>query len=63
LEDICVRELRPGALTMEALELLIKHCPHLKNIDGLKCCPLLSPDVIQELKRRIVAQNFDLQIK
>jgi hypothetical protein len=48
---------------MEALELLIKHSPHLKTIEGLRNCPLLSPGDIQELKRRISAQNLDLQIK
>jgi hypothetical protein len=63
LEKICVRETQPGALTTEALELLIKHSPHLKTIGGLTDCPLLSPDDIQELKRRILAQNLDLQIE
>jgi hypothetical protein len=63
LEQICVREIQSGALTMEALELLIKDCPQLKTIEGLRYCPLLSPYDIQELKRRILAQNLDLQLK
>jgi hypothetical protein len=63
LEELCVREFRSGALTMEALELLIKHCPHLKNTEGLRHCPLLNEKVIQEFNRRILAQNFYLQIK
>jgi hypothetical protein len=63
LEEFCVEEIQPGALTMEALELLIKHCPHLKAIEGLSYCPLLYCNDIQELKRRISAQNLDLQIK
>jgi hypothetical protein len=63
LEELSVTEFRPGALTLEALELLIKHCPHLKTIEGLRYCPLLNPVVIEELKRRILAQNLELQIK
>jgi hypothetical protein len=63
LEEICIKEFQNGALTMKALELLIKHCRHLKTIEGLRHCPLLSPDDIQELKRHISAQKFDLQIK
>jgi hypothetical protein len=63
LEEFCVNEYPPGALTMEALELLINHCPHLKTIEGLRNCPLLKPYVTQRLKRRISAQNLDVQIK
>jgi hypothetical protein len=48
---------------MEALELLIKNCPHLKTIEGLEHYPLSNKNVIEELKRQILAQNFDLQIK
>jgi hypothetical protein len=63
LEEICVRKYPPGTLNMEALELLIKHCPHLKTIEGLGHYPLSNKNVIEELKRRILAQNLDLQIK
>jgi hypothetical protein len=61
LEMFWVRENHPGALTLEALELLIHNCSHLKKII-LRSCPLLNPNDIQELECRILAQNLDLQL-
>jgi hypothetical protein len=63
LEEFCVSEFLPGALTMQALLPLMKNCPHLKTIEGLRYCPLLSENFIQEFKRWILAHNLDLQIK
>jgi hypothetical protein len=63
LEEICVRKYPHGTLNMEALELLIKHCQHLKPIEAFRHYPLSNKNVIEKLKRRILAQNLDLQIK
>jgi hypothetical protein len=62
LEEFCVREYQHGAFTMEALELLIEHCSHLKRIKGLRYCPLIDTNDIEELKRRLLVQNLDLEI-
>jgi hypothetical protein len=62
LEELYIRELWCRALNLGALEVLIKHCPLLKIIEILTY-PHLNTDVIQELKRLILAQNLDLQIK
>jgi hypothetical protein len=62
LEQFCVREYGPGALTMEALELLIEHCSHLKTIRYLGTCHRLNPGLIRELKRQLLVRNLDLEI-
>jgi hypothetical protein len=62
LEDICIKEFWPGALTIEALELLIEHCSHLKSIKGLESCHQIPVNSIGELKRLLLEQNFDLEI-
>jgi hypothetical protein len=62
LEELCAMEYGPGALTMEALELLIKHCSHLKRIEGLRNCSLIDTNDIEELKRRLLVQNLDLEL-
>ncbi|PNF26387.1 hypothetical protein B7P43_G17334, partial [Cryptotermes secundus] len=62
LEDIEVHEDGPHAMTAEALELLIKHCSHLKSIKGSKTCYRIPRRFIEELKRRLLVQNFDLEI-
>jgi hypothetical protein len=63
LETFRVAECAPGALTVEALELLIGHCPLLKRIEGLGHCPNLNRHLIDDLKRGILKQNFDLVIE
>jgi hypothetical protein len=62
LEVFHIEECWPGALTMEALQLLIRHCPRLKRIEGLVNCPRLDKRDITELKRQISEQNYDLVI-
>jgi hypothetical protein len=62
LEEFDILEVEPGALTMEALELLIRRCPHLKCIRGLKTCKLITDLSIQKLKRRSLVRNLDLEI-
>jgi hypothetical protein len=63
LEMFRVAERAPGALTVEALELLIGHCPLLKRIEGLKYCPNLNRHLINDLRRQILEQNLDLLIE
>jgi hypothetical protein len=63
LEVFKIHESSPGALTMEALQLLIRHCPRLKRIEGLGYCPRLNDGDIRELKRQIAEQNYDLSIE
>jgi hypothetical protein len=63
LEVFRVAEHAPGALTMEALELLIGYCPLLKRIEGLRHCPKLNRQLIYGLKREILKLNFDLLIE
>jgi hypothetical protein len=62
LEDIAVYESEPYAMTMEALELLIKHCSHLKRIKGIETCRQIPRNFIGKLKCRLLMQNFDLEI-
>ncbi|PNF28904.1 hypothetical protein B7P43_G01811 [Cryptotermes secundus] len=62
LEDIAVHEYEPYAMTVEALELLIKHCSHLKSIKGIKTCRWIPRWFIEKLQRRLLVQNFDLEI-
>jgi hypothetical protein len=57
-----IQEYSTGALSMEAIQLLIQHCPRLKRIEGLSSCPQLTGLHIEELKRQILQQNFDLEI-
>jgi hypothetical protein len=63
LEVFRVKERAPGSLTMEALQLLIEHCPLLKRIEGLGRCPKLGIFFIDDLKREILQQNLDLVIQ
>jgi hypothetical protein len=62
LEEFCVDEYRPEGLTMEALQMLIEHCSYLKRIKFLG--PLYSFDrrFVQELKRRLLVRNLDLEV-
>ncbi|PNF28291.1 hypothetical protein B7P43_G05442, partial [Cryptotermes secundus] len=62
LEDIWLHERWPGALTMEALELLIEHCSYLKSIKDLRTCIQIPVRFIEELKCRLLVQNFYLEI-
>jgi hypothetical protein len=62
LEVFHIVEYWPGALTMEALQLLIQHCPRLKRIEGLSSCQLLTGPLVEKLKRKILKQNLDLEI-
>jgi hypothetical protein len=63
LEVLHVEESSTGALTVEALQLLIRHCPHLKRIEGLRSCSLLHTFDVAKLKHGLLLQNFDLEIK
>jgi hypothetical protein len=63
LEAFHIEECWPGALTMEALQLLIGHSPRLKRIERLGHCRRLDKHDISELKRQISQQNYDLVIE
>jgi hypothetical protein len=52
----------PGALTIEALRMLIGHCPFLKCIEGLGRCPRLHSYLIRQLRDEMKSHNFDLKI-
>ncbi|PNF23450.1 hypothetical protein B7P43_G08385 [Cryptotermes secundus] len=58
LEHIAVGEYRDYAMTVEALELLIKHCSHLKNIKGSETCRRIPRRFIEELKTSIIGAKF-----
>jgi hypothetical protein len=62
LEEFYIRETGYGALTMEAVNMLIEGCPQLKIIEGLRTCPHLNPVFIRELRRKLLADNLDIQI-
>jgi hypothetical protein len=47
---------------MKVLQLLIRHCPHLKRIE-LVGRRSLQRDVFGELKGEILLQNFDLKFR
>jgi hypothetical protein len=63
LQVFDVREFKPGALTVEALELLIGHCPLLKLIKGLTHCQNINTVTLDELKRQLLEQNYDIVIE
>jgi hypothetical protein len=62
LEEIAVCEFGPYAMTVETLELLIKHCLHLKSIKGFEFWEEIPSGCIMGIKRRLLEQNFDLEI-
>jgi hypothetical protein len=63
LKVLHVEERLAGVLTMDSLQLLIQHCPLLERIEGLKKCPHFNSLLIEQFKRHIISQNFDLEIK
>jgi hypothetical protein len=62
LEVFHICEYGSGDLTMEALQLLIRHCPRLKRIEWLSRCRRVTGSRFEELKRQILQQNLDLEI-
>jgi hypothetical protein len=63
LKLLQLKEHGRGALTIEALRMLIGHCPFLDYIAGLRSCPRLSSYVIMQLRDEIKSRNFDLEIR
>ncbi|XP_023724907.1 uncharacterized protein LOC111874023 [Cryptotermes secundus] len=57
-----VEEIAPGALTMRTVELLIRHCEHLKELGYLRSWRLVEPEFISNLRNIIVTTNSDLHI-
>jgi hypothetical protein len=62
LEEFDIFEYENGVLTMEALELLIQRCPHLKSIKFAVTCFRITRRFIQEVKRRVSVRNLHLEI-
>jgi hypothetical protein len=62
LEEFEIFEHIPGTMCMEAVELLIQSCSRLKIIRGLETCNQIPSSFIQELKRRFLVQNLDVEI-
>jgi hypothetical protein len=63
LEIFHVEEICPGALNMDAVQLLIHQSPLLKRIEIVGRCRHFHRDAFGELKRQIVLQNLDLKLK
>jgi hypothetical protein len=63
LEILRVDEHSGGYISVNALELLIRHCPLLKRIETVGWCWHFHGDVLCEFKRLIVLENFDLKFK
>jgi hypothetical protein len=63
LEVLQLKEELPGAVTIEALRMLIGHCPLLQCIKGMRSCPRFNSHLIRQLKDEIKSQNFDLEIE
>jgi hypothetical protein len=63
LEVFEILQNEPGALPMEAVELLIERCSHLKIIRGLGTCKQIKSSFILELKYRLLVRNLDLEMK
>jgi hypothetical protein len=63
LEVLQLQEYFPGAVTIEALRMLIGHCTFLECIAGLRRCPRLNPQLINLLKEEIKSNNFHLEIE
>jgi hypothetical protein len=63
LEVLHIEECPLGALTEEGLQLLIRHCPLLKRIEGLSRAPNLKDCFIKHLNIQMLEQNFDLVFK
>jgi hypothetical protein len=62
LECFHIQETGYGNLTMEAVELLIEHCEHLKSLGFLETWNQFNPGLIKDLKQGILLRNFDLEI-
>jgi hypothetical protein len=62
LEEFEILEYGSGTMTMEAVQLLIQSCSRLKRIRGLETCKRIRRSFIQELKRRFLVQNLDVEI-
>lgn len=63
IENFDIQETGRGALTIEAVDLLIEHCSYLKILGYLGQCPRINPRLIRQLKSRILQRNFDLEIR
>jgi hypothetical protein len=63
LEVLRVQETAPRSITKKALELLIEHCPLLKRIELVAFAGDSEEYDLEELKRQMLLQNFDLKFK
>jgi hypothetical protein len=51
-----------GALTMRTVELLLQHCKRLREVGYLGSWRLVAPELISNLRNRIVIMNLNLHI-
>jgi hypothetical protein len=63
LEVLHIQELWPGALTEEGLQLLIRHCPLLKRIEGLGYSAHFNYSLIEQVNIQMFEQNYDLVLQ
>jgi hypothetical protein len=63
LKAFHVKESKPGTLTMEALQLLIRHCPLLQRIKSRIHWPRVDRLDICELQRQMLEKNFEFVIE
>jgi hypothetical protein len=63
LEVFHIRSIDQSPITMEAVQLLLQHCSLLKRIEGLAKSLSLDGNLIVNLEREILEQNFDLAIE
>jgi hypothetical protein len=61
LEVFHIRSIDQAPITMEAVQLLLQHCSLLKRIEGL--AESLDGNLIANLERQMLEQNFDLVIE
>jgi hypothetical protein len=62
LKYLLIKETGNSALTMRIVDLLIRHCEHLKVLGHLKTWQQLTRSMIRDLKQRIMLRNLDLRI-
>jgi hypothetical protein len=63
LELLELTNVTSGNSVMEAIRMLIEHCPFLKRIKGLRGWSYLNPELIRQLEDEIKSRNFDLEIE
>jgi hypothetical protein len=63
LELVHIQEPSHDYIDVNALDLLIRHCPLLKRIEVVGRRSFFHGDVFGKLKRQILLKNFDIKFK